>query len=132
MELAPQISVRMTWEDKRNKIFLFPEIVKCSSIDIRRIHPLKQAEAAAIAGALAGDRDVSAVYLYGSSVNIRCSIYSDTDVAILLKNDSLDIRGRVSEKIQELCDWNADVVWLNSESSDSRLYRDVMRGVRLV
>ena len=125
------MQVNMTWEQKRYASFIFPQVVQCDGIDVRRIHPLKQREACRIYEEFADNSDVESIYLFGSSVNIRCHIHSDTDVAVLLARDSLETRGYVSGKIQELCDWNADVVWLNSEQTDSRLYRDILRGVRL-
>ena len=125
------MQVNMTWEQKRYASFIFPQIVQCDDIDIHRIHPLKQREACRIHEEFANNSDVESIYLFGSSVNIRCHIHSDTDVAVLLARDTLENRGYVSERIQELCNWNADVIWLNSEEPDSRLYREIHRGVRL-
>ena len=124
-------TVNMTWEAKRNKVFWFPQIVECDEFPIRRIHPLKQSQAYGIHKCFADNDDVAEIYLFGSSVNIRCHIHSDTDVAVLLKNDTREVRNQVSEQVQEICDWDADVVWLNGEDKNGKLYRDVLKGVRL-
>ena len=129
--MLENLMVNMTWEEKRNKIFWFPQIVECDAFPIRRVHPLKQKEAKKLYEELNEDDRVAEIYIFGSSVNIRCHIHSDTDVAILLSDDSRQIRGEISEKIQEICDWNADVIWLNGEDKNSRFYKEVLRGVRI-
>lgn len=65
---------------------------------------------------------------------MRCTIYSDSDFAVRLSDDCVNktVKSDVSEIIQEICDWTADVLWYDELDKDSQLYDNVLKGVQIV
>lgn len=126
--------IATTWEDARRKKYRFPVIVpEAAGFDVSRVHPLKQRQAAAVFAALQQDDRVEEAFLFGSSVSIRCNQASDADFAVKLKDEanSPEAKNQVSETMQELCGWKADILWLEKLKEGSPIYENVMRGVRL-
>lgn len=126
--------VNVTWEEQRNVSVLFPEIIYCEDIEIRRVHPLKQKVVADINKMLKDDDRVSAVVLFGSAVNLRCNIHSDIDVVVRLDDRYVcrDVKNDISEKIQILSDWKADILWYDELLPGERIYSSILKGVQIV
>lgn len=121
-----------TWEEVRKLKFTFKKIVDVPGIEIERVHPLQQKAVAAINKALKDDNRVERVVLFGSSINMRCTIHSDLDVVIVMRDLSNEAKLDVSEKLQEACDWNADVLWGDRLTEDDRVFQEAKMGVRIV
>lgn len=126
--------INYTWESERDKRVIFPVIVQCPQVHMENIHPLKQKTVQCIYKAFHDDDRVVAIVLFGSSVNMRCTIYSDSDFAVRLSDDCVNktVKSDVSEIIQEICDWTADVLWYDELDKDSQLYDNVLKGVQIV
>lgn len=123
-----------TWEQVKYKSYKFPVIYNTDRFEICRVHPLMQEGAIKINQAVIDDDRVVCVMLFGSATNIRCNKNSDFDLLVRLKEeyDNWETKNEVSEKIQEACDWNADVIWYNRDNENSQLYRHVIKGVQIV
>ena len=126
-----KISLSNSWEENKNKKFLFPEIVKNKNYDYRRIHPLKQKMVNELYKLLKKEKAISKAYIFGSSVNIRCRANSDIDIALELKDEffNSENKNRISELVQEKTEYSADIVWLNSIDQTSQLYENIKKGV---
>lgn len=70
---------------------------------------------------------IEKVIIFGSSVNIRCNKKSDLDIAIKIKNEYFNRQNQniISEEIQEICEYNSDIVWLNTIDYESQLYHNI-------
>jgi len=116
------------------KYYNFPVIVHCDEINMSRIYPTKQKIALDIHNALKSNIHVVSAMLFGSSITMKCTSESDTDLAIRLTDDSLthEVRNSVSEIIQDICDWKSDILWFDSLSTSDRIYHDICKGVQIV
>lgn len=116
------------------KDYHFPIIVKCDEIDMSRIYPTKQKIALDIHNALKPDKNVVSIMLFGSSVTMKCTQDSDTDLAIRLDDNCLthEVRNDVSEIIQDICDWKSDILWFDSLSQSDRVYHEICKGVQIL
>lgn len=123
-----------TWNLARYKQYRFPVICETDGFDISRVHPLRQREAVSIFNALRGDRRVASAILFGSAANIRCRRDSDIDLLVGLSGgtDLSAAKNDVSENIQTAVSWNADILWADKVQPGSRLYENIMRGVKLI
>ena len=126
--------VATTWEDARLKRYAFPIVQPCDGFDIRRVHPLAQKAAVNIYRTAVADERIRAAILFGSAVNIRCNTESDLDIMVDLQPgwQTTEVRNDVSERIQQSCNWNADILWRDRIPEDSMLLKNIERGVRLV
>lgn len=131
--LTEQPSVSVSWEEARHKKYRFPVIYATELFDVSRIHPLKQKVSVAVAKFVQECAAIEESFVFGGATTIRCHSGSDIDVAIKIKpeRDSSELRDMISEAVQQLTEWNADVIWLNDEPVNSQLYRNVMEGVRI-
>lgn len=121
-----------SWIDNKDKKFYFPILIENCNYECNRIHPLKQRVINEIYNELKLSNIVDKAIIFGSSINIRCTNKSDIDIAILLKSKDFtqDNQNILSEKIQEITGYNADIVWLNTLNNESRLYQNIyMKGV---
>ena len=41
-------------------------------------------------------------------------------------------KNEISEKIQELTDWNADIIWYDRIDKSDRIYKNILKGVQIV
>ncbi len=121
-----------TWNAARLRRYRFPVICASNGFDVSRVHPLMQRDAVRIHDLLRGDGRVVQAVLFGSSVNIRCNKDSDLDLMLGLRTVSPGAKDEISERIQASCSWNADILWADRVQPGSRLYENVMRGVRLI
>jgi len=75
----------------------------------------------------------SMIVVFGSSLNLRCTVDSDLDLAIKLKDDNVsnEIKTEISEKIQSAYDWNADILWRDRLNESDRILHEIRKGVIL-
>lgn len=123
-----------TWEEQKNVKCIFHALVDIPGVEVSRIHPLQQEDVKKVFHALKGEERIKAVVLFGSSVNLRCTIYSDLDFVVQLKPGYInnEVKNDVSEKIQEACNWNADVLWYDRIYTNERLMDSVLKGVQIL
>lgn len=97
-----------TWEQERYRRYIFPVICNSAMKNLAQIHPLRQKQVDAVYRAMQGDPNVFMIVIFGSSLNLRCTINSDLDLAVKLKDGhaSNEIKTEIYEKIQDACDWN--------------------------
>ncbi|MCM1236728.1 MAG: hypothetical protein NC489_42170 [Ruminococcus flavefaciens] len=126
--------INSTWEEQRNRRIIFPVMIECPPVHMEFIHPLKQKLVYDIHQALVDDARVRTILMFGSSVNLRCTIYSDADLAVRLSDDCItkEVKNEVSEIIQKAADWNADILWYDSLDRSERIYGDILKGVQIL
>ena len=117
-----------------NKNYLFKMICDCPGVDIRRVFPTKQKVVKKINENFKNDKRIACIILFGSSVTFRCNQNSDLDLMVRLNNkqDSNEIKNEISEKIQELYDWNSDIIWYDRIEKSDRIYQNILKGVQIV
>ncbi len=123
-----------TWEDARNRIYHFPVIAQTDAFEIRRVHPLKQKTVIAVYEKLKGDARIESLTLFGSAVTIRCGKGSDVDFAVGLKEGfrTNEVKNEVSEAIQDVCGYGADVLWEDRITKGTAIDRNIRKGVRII
>lgn len=101
--------------------------------DLGRVYPLKQNVVHKVHNYLMEDNRVQSCILFGSSITNRCHQNSDLDFMIQLKQkeDLEHDKLEVSERVQELCDWNADILWRDRILGEDRITKDILLGVRI-
>lgn len=116
------------------KYYYFPVVVPNSKVEMRRVYPTKQALIYKLHEELYPDSRITAIMLFGSSVTMQCHSDSDIDLAIRLHTDYVnnDVKNDVSEKVQEICNWNADIIWYDRIDANDRIYHDICKGVQIV
>lgn len=123
-----------SWEDAKNHTYYFPIIVKNDNYECNRIHPLKQAKVNELYNIMKNNEKIEKIIIFGSSVNIRCNIKSDLDIAIKLKSSEFnrENQNNISEEIQEHLDYGCDIIWLNQIDKTTQLYSNIInRGVTI-
>jgi predicted nucleotidyltransferase len=70
---------------------------------------------------------IEKVIIFGSAINVRCNHKSDLDIAVKIKEEyfNKDSKNNISEDIQEICDYNSDIIWLNTIDENSQLYYNI-------
>lgn len=126
--------IEYTWENERDNRPIFPIIVKCPPVKMEYIHPLKQKIVSDIHLALHDDDRICAIVMFGSSVNLRCTIYSDSDFVVRLQDGCINKndKSEISEIIQDICSWQADILWYDELDKSERIYTDILKGVQIV
>ena len=127
-----KIEVKQTWQEKRYKRYIFPLIKESNNYNATRIHPLKQKVIYDICEALRKEKVVERVILFGSSTTIRCTPQSDIDLGVELKNTNEESKNTVSEVIQEIANWKADIIWMDHVEEGSKLSANIMRGLEII
>lgn len=118
-----------SWQENKDKVFYFPIVVNNSNYQANRIHPLMQRVVNDIYEYVKTNNSIEKVIIFGSAINIRCNNKSDIDVALKIRNECFNIeyRNKISEIIQEISNFNADIIWLNTIDKNSRLYENVCK-----
>lgn len=118
-----------SWQENKDKVFYFPIVVENLNYQANRIHPLMQRVVNDIYEYVKTDNSIEKVIIFGSAINIRCNNKSDIDVALKIRNECFNIeyRNKISEKIQEISNFNADIIWLNTIDKNSRLYENISK-----
>lgn len=116
-----------TWEDNKEKKFYFPIVVNNDNYDCQRIHPLKQRIVNELYNYIKDNSMIEKVIIFGSAINVRCNHKSDLDIAVKIKEEyfNKDSKNNISEDIQEICDYNSDIIWLNTIDENSQLYYNI-------
>lgn len=117
-----------------DEFYSFPVIVPDSKIDMKRIYPLKQYTVYKLHNTLSSRHEIASIMLFGSSVTMQCNINSDIDLAIRLNSNYLntDNKNSISEIVQDICNWNADIIWYDRLDKSDRIYHDICKGVQIV
>lgn len=123
--------ISTSWLDAKDKQYIFPIVVDNNNYDVSRIHPLKQRIINNIYNVVSNDSRISKVVVFGSSTTIRCNKNSDIDIAIELNNYSNENRNDVSEKIQEVNNYNTDIIWLDKIKTGSNISNNINKGVTI-
>lgn len=117
-----------------DKYYSFPIIVPESKVDMKRVYPLKQQLVYNLHNKLCNNQAITSIMLFGSSITMQCTKDSDIDLAVRLQPDFIntDTKNSVSETIQEICNWNADIIWFDRIDKSDRIYHDICKGVQIV
>ena len=121
------IVISNSWEENKEKLFFFPTVVNNDNYDSNRIHPLMQKKVNEIYWLIEEKDIIEEVIIFGSAVNVRCNKKSDLDIAIRIKDEyfNRENQNSISEEIQEVCEYNSDIVWLNTIDYESQLYHNI-------
>ena len=114
--------------------FKFIQTVDSDFKDITFIYPAKQPLVNELYKRFRDNEFVDTMYVFGSVTDIRCNVFSDIDIAVRLhpNYNTKEMRNRISELIQDICEWNADVIWVNDLKCDERLYCEIIGGIRII
>ena len=123
--------ISTSWLDAKNKKYIFPIVSNNDYFDISRIHPLKQKTINKIYEVVKNDQRIKKVIIFGSSTTIRCNKDSDIDIAIELINNTNEIKNDISEKIQEITNYNSDIIWLDKIKVNTKIYNNINKGVTI-
>ena len=124
----------LTWEERcKTTFYSFPVLPDCITTDyaIDRVYPLRQRSVFAIAKYVREDDKVAHVCIIGSAISMKCTQYSDIDLIVQLKEPycTLEVKNQVSERIQELGDWNCDILWYDQLDESDAIYNEIYTGV---
>lgn len=116
------------------KVPIFQTLYEVEGVDMRRIFPTKQRQVRDIHEEFKSDERISSIMVFGSAASDRCHQGSDIDILVRLKDGcvGVDNKNEISEKIQNICDWNADVLWYDRIDESDRIYNKILEGVRIV
>lgn len=122
------------WEDQINYRNTYPVICRHNIVPTQNIYPLKQRVAVSIHDEFKNDPRINNIILFGSSVSMRCTKDSDTDLSIRLMPEYTgnDTKNEISERIQEICNWNADIIWFDRISPNERIFHNILKGVQIL
>lgn len=95
----------------------FPVMEGVGFPDANRVHPLMQRRVEKLIGHLCQDRNIKKAALFGSSLEFRCSSYSDIDL-YLEKYDK-------EKKLEPLPEVGCEVDIVTNLSPESALYREI-------
>lgn len=118
--------------DRKSKVIHFPIIEADEWVDMSRIYPTKQTAVKKVLTELRGDKRISSLRLFGSSITMACHKDSDVDFALDTTDTSRDTRNLLSEIIQQACNWNADIIWMDHVTPADRIYNSIMKGMVLI
>ena len=122
--------INNSWESKRYNRYKFPVVVNTDMQNIAYVHPLKQKVVAELYDTFKCTN--VKLILFGSSINMRCTVFSDLDIAVYIEDTSVERMAEVSEKIQLLTDWDADIIWLHTLNRTDRLADEIRMGVDIL
>ena len=125
-----KIQISTSWLDQKDKRYTFPIIVNNDNYDVSRIHPLNQKKINIVFNIINNDSRINKVIIFGSSTTLRCNKNSDVDIYISLnqKDVNNENKDEISEAIQNELDYKADIIWADRVNSNSRLYKNIMKG----
>ena len=120
--------------DNMSEKYYFKVLYNSDKVDMRRVFPTKQLVVSKINQTFAGDKRLACIMLFGSSVTMKCNKDSDIDLLVRLNKDyiTVETKNEISEKLQEICDWNADIIWYDRISPKERIYKNILKGVQIV
>ena len=117
-----------------DKEYIFNKVCECEKVKIERVFPTKQLLVKRIHDSFKNDARVVCMVLFGSSVSIKCNSQSDIDLLVRLSEENInsETKNDISEKIQELSGWNADIIWYDRLKPQDRIYNRILKGVQIV
>lgn len=115
------------------KYYKFNNLFPDSPVDMSRVYPLKQSVVNELNIYLSREKRVKSAMLFGSSITIQCNKESDIDLVVRLNDDSInrEVKSEISEKVLEICDWNADLLWFDTIDKNEKIYHDICKGVQI-
>lgn len=121
-------------QESKSEKYYFKVLYNSEKVDMKRVFPTKQLAVSRISQTFAGDKRLACIMLFGSSVTMNCNKDSDIDLLVRLNKDYVNVetKNEISEKLQELCDWNADIIWYDRISPQERIYKNILKGVQIV
>lgn len=123
--------ISSSWLEAKDKRYIFPIVIDDAKYEAARIHPLNQKAINNIYDVVSVDHRILKVIVFGSSTTIRCNRNSDVDIAIELADYSNEIKNEISEKIQEVNNYNTDIIWLDRVKSGSNIVNNINKGVTI-
>ncbi|MDO4961828.1 MAG: helix-turn-helix transcriptional regulator [Eubacteriales bacterium] len=104
-----------------------------SPVELERVYPTKQETAVKLFNVLHPDERVVSAMLFGSSITMKCTSKSDTDIAVRLcpEYTNRDTKNEISERVLEVCEWHADILWFDSLDPKEKIYKDICKGVQI-
>jgi predicted nucleotidyltransferase len=116
-----------------NHIFLFPIIVNTDFVNINRIFPSKQK----IVKSIYDNSDLhnlcKQIIVFGSSITLRCTMYSDLDLAVELLNDNNESRNKATLILSKLLRGSRyDLIWIDEDIYNERVYEYIQKGVKIL
>jgi len=126
-----QKQLSTSWLDAKQNKYQFPIIEPSKCFDNSRIHPLKQKEVNTIINTIINNPLIEEIYIFGGCTTIRCHKSSDVDMAIKLINPSLENKNVISEIIQEVSNYDCDILWLDKIKENTTIYNNIMKGVKI-
>ena len=100
-----------------NEFWDFPVVDGADFENANRIHPLMQKRIQMILNTLIRDKNLKRLILFGSSLEFRCSSYSDID----LLAETYDHEQRLAD----IPDVGCDIDIITNLAHTSRLYREI-------
>lgn len=98
--------------------------------DLPRIYPTKQEEICKVYDILKSF-GVEKAYVFGSATNMKCTFWSDTDLAIGCEVD-WEMRSQLLHELNKVCINGCDIVWLENVKRFTDLNGSIARGVKLI
>lgn len=124
---------QITTEDimKLTTIQRFPIVVSdCSKeeqVVLERIYPLMQRYVLRLMHA-SWLENVN-VWIFGSSLSMRCNIESDLDIALETTECDTDLFFKLETQIAKEIDVDCDIIYLNTLSPNEQLYKEIRNGL---
>lgn len=114
--------------------YLFHIICECPGVSMERVFPTKQRIVKRIHDYFKDDERLSCIVLFGSAVTVKCNLHSDIDLLVRLSDGNVNVntKNEISEQLQNLCDWNADIIWYDRITPEEQIYRNILKGVQIV
>lgn len=126
-----------TWEERCELIkYLYPIVDGCGGVpfDMRKVYPIKQREVKKIYEFLKTQESVEQAYIFGSSISMKCTQRSDTDIGIRLRPEFnyTEIRSYLRSHIHDYCPHDCDILWINDLKPSEKIYENIMKGVQII
>jgi predicted nucleotidyltransferase len=124
----------MDWKTYcENRHISFPVIDSCAGLPIamKYVYPLKQKIARDLYYMFQQDVMVKSAWLFGSSVNLSCTIDSDTDIAIRPIDAEQETWHNIFCKVSDYLNGMCDIINLNHVKPNTKIHESIARGVRL-
>ena len=104
--------------------------------NIDKIHPLKQKKVFNLVNNI-DCKEIKRIWVFGSSTNNSCNMYSDTDVLIELNPDvdtenDENIICQIHRNLIKSLGTNFDSVFLNDLDKNKQFYKNILKTRRLV
>jgi len=132
---SEETSISNSWNDKRNKKYIFKNVTNSNLDFIVNIHPINQNKVLEIYKSIIKEKCIKKAIIFGSSTNVRCNKNSDIDIFIELDGNYSTIeKNRISLLIEEANKYNAnvDLLWADKIDKNTQIYRNIMNGVNII